>query len=189
MPKDSNQNLTKLTILGLLQKNNMSGYDILCHVTKYFGHITRLSASSVYYLLEKMNKDNLIKQINKKNDLKKGHSKKIFSLTKKGKDIFEFLLEETVEMKFYDPFQLALIFFDYMKKDKIKNFIQKRLDMYEQLEKKIEENKNNISNIHKNTDIDKNNKNKFFNYAMERGKNLIENDKKFLKSILKDITN
>ena len=166
--------MTRFTILGLLSRDNMSGYDISCHVTRYFSHIVKISNSTLYYLLVRMEKDKLIREIKKNGE--KTHSKKIFSITSKGKETFNNLLGDIAQMQFYDPFQIALIFFDSADKSKIKEIIDARLKLYDEIEEKINSKLKKVPKNHEE-------KNTYFNFAIKRGKSVIDADRKILQEI------
>lgn len=176
MPKDSNQNVTRIIILGLLCETDMSGYDILNHVTKYFHPFTRVSPSSVYYLLEKLDKEGLVKlTVNGRED-GRVHSRKTHSVTKEGRAEFSRLITETSQMRFHDPVQLALVFFDYIDDDKRKEILESRIKAYERIDENIKKTACCVpEDIH----------NKYFHLAMTRGKAILETDRKILKDILK----
>lgn len=176
MPKESNQNTTRIVILGLLNDADMSGYDILNHVTRYFHPFTKVSTSSVYYLLEKMEKEGLVKLVPNKKNEEGAHSKKTHAITKKGKEEFSRLIDDIALMRFHDPIQLALVFFDSISEEKRKRILESRLKLYDKIESNIKETEQGIpKDIH----------NKYFHLAMFRGKTMIDTDKKILGEILK----
>lgn len=176
MPKDTNQNITRTVILGLLNETDMSGYDILNHVTKYFSQFIKISTSSVYYLLEKMEKEGYVKLVSNKKNEEGAHSKKIHKITAKGKEEFSRLIGEIALMKFHDPIQLALVFFDSIDEEKRKDILESRIRLYDLIE----------NNIKTNTCcVPDDRHNKFFHLAMKRGKAMMETDKKILTEILK----
>lgn len=176
MPKDSNQNVTRIIILGLLCEADMSGYDILNHATKYFHPFTRVSPSSVYYLLEKLEKEGLVKLTADRKEDGSIHSRKTHSITKEGRVEFSRLITETAQMRFHDPVQLGLVFFDYIDDDKRKEILESRIKAYERIDENIRKTACCVpEDVH----------NKYFHLAMIRGKAILETDRKILKDILK----
>lgn len=87
--------MQKLIILGLLKDHYSSGYDIKKFIEKKLGIFSQPETKSIYYPLQKMEREGLIK----KQELKgQTHLKKyIYSLTAKGEKEFISLCNEALQ--------------------------------------------------------------------------------------------
>ena len=77
---------TEYAVLGALMSGPRHGYEILRHLDKAFGSIWQLSASQLYLLLKRLEKEGFLRSNIKAQ--KARPSKRVFSLTPSGRRIF-----------------------------------------------------------------------------------------------------
>ena len=141
-----------LFILGFLIKFGLlSGYDIKKVIEKEVADFANIKLPNIYYHLEKMESEKLIKGSNEEND--KGVEKRIFKITDKGMERFNKLLYDALSTGYFNEsgIDFALYFFNELDKiiglDKLnqyKNVLLKKLDVLDKHRKEtlIKMNKN-----------------------------------------------
>jgi len=100
-------------ILGLLKNKPLTGYDIKKIMEKEFGIFSSQQSTSIYYTLNKLEKNGLIT----KEELEEGHIKKyIYSLTNKGEKEFINLSKDLLlsNRRPFIDFDIPLYFLPYL---------------------------------------------------------------------------
>lgn len=174
-----NTKITKIIMLNLLLKTDMTGYQIYSVVKKHMSFFSDISKSSTYYLLDKMNQSKLV-SFNSQNN----SNKKIYSITSKGKIQLTKLLFEIIEQPVIDPFEIVSFSFDNLDKKEIQQLTQKRLNKYKEYYLLVNELEKNNS---KNTKKDSNDN--YISFICKRAKKMMDLDIKLFNDLLKDIKN
>jgi len=117
------------SILGLLMREPMSGYEIKIFYRDTIKNFWEVSDGQLYPTLKKMHQEGLI---TKKTITQKGSpNKHLYSITEKGKKLFEEWIRtpvhKTQELK--EPFALKVFFFDYLKKDEILKHLDTQIEV------------------------------------------------------------
>ncbi len=137
----------KYAILGLLNRENMTGYDL----TKYFNNdlfeCWHANHSQIYPELKKLTKLGLVDY-----EIKiSGNSleKKVYSLTPQGKEGFDSWVKSDHQTKgtSKDEFRLQLYFSDYVTKEEQLEILNKQLDIHKNRLKAISEKQNKFGTI------------------------------------------
>lgn len=117
--------MLEFIILGTIYSRSLSGYDIKNEITNGVGIFYKASFGSIYPILKKLNSKNLI-SMNEESSGKR--IKKIYSITKEGKEIFLEWLTSPMNLEEGTNHKLAKIYF-FDKLDKKDRDIQ--LDIFE----------------------------------------------------------
>lgn len=117
------------SILGLLMKEAMSGYEIKTFYRDTIKNFWEVSDGQLYPTLKKMNRDGLItKRVITQQDSPNKH---LYTITEKGKEVFREWIKtpvrKTQELK--EPFALKVFFFDYLKKDEILKHLDTQIEV------------------------------------------------------------
>ena len=123
----------KNAILGLLHYEDMHGYRIKNHLERNFGHMWTVNFGQIYPALGKMLDEGLVtmKEVRQEN----APSRKLYSITPKGKKEFRRWIESTPEknMVLRDPFLLRFTFFSFGDTQKALDMIAEQKRLYEEL--------------------------------------------------------
>lgn len=121
----------KYAILGLLHRKDLHGYRIKQLIERDFGTMWTVNYGQIYPTLQKMRDEALLtmKEIPRPNS----PPRKLYSITKKGKDEFVVWLNSQPEkqMIIRDPFLLRFPFFDLGDKDIAVHIIRQQIDLYQ----------------------------------------------------------
>ncbi len=117
------------SILGLLMREPMSGYEIKTFYRDTIKNFWNVSDGQLYPTLKKMHKEGLItKKVITQHDSPNKH---LYTITDKGKNVFEKWIKipvrKTQELK--EPFALKFFFFDYLKKDEILKHLDTQIEV------------------------------------------------------------
>lgn len=117
------------SILGLLMREPMSGYEIKTFYRDTIKNFWEVSDGQLYPTLKKMHQEGLItKKVITQKDLPNKH---LYSITEKGRKVFEQWIRtpvhKTQELK--EPFALKVFFFDYLKKDEILKHLDTQIEI------------------------------------------------------------
>jgi len=142
-------------LLGLLSEKPKHAYEIESDIKERdMRYWTEISMSSVYKLLNKLEKRKLLKSATKISS--KNITQKIYSITNEGKKIFKEKLLEIASawQPFIQPFDVSLANLNLLSKSEALNAlgdysksIDKMLDCYSALEKYLIENKCHLANV------------------------------------------
>lgn len=90
-----------------------------------------ISYGSIYFALKKMAEEGFLEVVDNRNKVNQS-DKTIYKITKAGSSAFLVMLtKQWLELKpSIDPFQVALTFMDYLKKDDLLNALQHRADSW-----------------------------------------------------------
>lgn len=127
----------KYAILGLLQYGDLHGYRIKAHLEAHFGYMWSVNFGQIYPCLKELEKEGFVRKttVNRTGS----PDRKLYSITKAGKEAFARWLEEPVEnrMIFRDPFLLRFVFSGFGKTERVLEAIDRQIRLYEnQLEKR-----------------------------------------------------
>jgi DNA-binding PadR family transcriptional regulator len=119
--------IQKLVILGLLQRGPASGYDIKKFINKDLGIFSQLENQSVYYSLQRMEKDGLIKK--EQLPAKKYLKKYVYAVTPAGSEKFRQLCKNVLlsQRRPFIESDVALYFLPYLDKKEIIKFLRLQL--------------------------------------------------------------
>jgi DNA-binding PadR family transcriptional regulator len=120
--------MTKLVVLGLLQRKPLYGYEIKQIIQDEMGDWTNIAFGSIYFALAQLAKEGFVQQ----NDPKKTNSrpaKIVYEITDKGKKEFSRKLEKIWKTHEHQYFSLdiAFFFYRYLPKAKIKKYLKEQL--------------------------------------------------------------
>ena len=123
----------KYSILGLLHYREMHGYQIKKHIENHFGHMWTINYGQIYPNLKKLKEEGLVTMIEEENRGEKGPSRKMYSLTKKGRMAFRKWLEDSSEKKMLvrDPFLMRFVFFGFGNKKRSMESIEEQIRLYQ----------------------------------------------------------
>lgn len=161
----------ELLFLGLLKDGPKHGYEIKRLIEEDLSRFVGLKIKSIYYPLRKMEKLGLIK----KDTDREGNwpEKFVYSLTKKGENIFEHMINESflsIERPYFD-IDLSLYFLQYVDKKIAKRQLRGRILFLRRI-------KRDLHNIKKTTEPDK----KHLGIILDHDLDLVEAE---IKSITK----
>lgn len=143
--------VAKIAVLGILSysKEPLHGYQIKKRLEEWeVAEYAPISYGSIYYNLEKMEQEGLVKGKTIKNS--KRPERKLYVITEKGrKKLLRLLKKNYFEIKrIYDPFDIALSFMPLLQKEEVLRALEKRIDLCEEhikcLKKEKEELKGKI---------------------------------------------
>ncbi|RGR98205.1 PadR family transcriptional regulator [Heyndrickxia coagulans] len=122
----------KHAILGLLRKQDMSGYDITAEFTKEISQFWSAKHSQIYTELKKLLDEKLIEQYIEISGVKL--ERKMYKLTEEGKkELAQWLMHpEQIPETEKDTFALKVYFIQYIPEEKILPLFQDQLDQREQ---------------------------------------------------------
>lgn len=118
---------TKTLCLGILTLGSASGYDLRKHIEDNFGHFMDVSANAVYPALKALEKDKLVtfKIVHQDNY----PDKKVYSLTKSGKDFFSDALQVLPPRhKVRSQLMLLMFFAEILTPERMQEVMAERLD-------------------------------------------------------------
>jgi PadR family transcriptional regulator AphA len=123
----------KYSILGLLHYRDMHGYQIKKHIENHFGHMWTINYGQIYPNLKKLKDEGLVTMVEEENQGEKGPSRKMYSLTKKGRMAFRKWLAGTTEKKMLvrDPFLMRFVFFGFGNKERSIESIEEQIRLYQ----------------------------------------------------------
>jgi len=123
----------KYSILGLLQYKPMHGYRLKEHIERNFGHMWSINYGQIYPNLKKMKAEGLISMREEVCEGEKGPPRKLYSITKTGRQAFQKWLAESAEgsMILRDPFLMRFVFFGFGEEDRALEQIEEQLAVYE----------------------------------------------------------
>jgi DNA-binding PadR family transcriptional regulator len=119
---------TKLVILGLLQRQQLYGYEIKHIIEDHMGDWTNIAFGSIYFALSKLAKDGMIEKVATE---KEGNrpSRSVYQITESGKQEFLNLLREAwsdLEQQYFS-IDVALSFSQALPLQEIEGYLQQRL--------------------------------------------------------------
>ncbi|MCF8084911.1 MAG: PadR family transcriptional regulator [Deltaproteobacteria bacterium] len=132
----------KYSILGLLQYRDMHGYQIKKTIENQFGHMWTINYGQIYPNLKKLKDEGLVTMIEDANHGEKGPSRKMYSITGKGNQVFLEWLESLPEknMILRDPFLMRFVFFGFGDKKRSIEIVDDQINLYKAQMKKRREN-------------------------------------------------
>ncbi|MFC3749349.1 PadR family transcriptional regulator [Paenibacillus sp. GCM10012306] len=119
----------KLAVLGLLLERNMHPYEItLVMKDRRMDQIMKLQMGSLYYAVDKMSQDGLIEAVEVISS-KDRPDKTIYSITDKGKNIFEQLILQQIKKNdpVFHPLYIPLAFSRYVDQEKLAELLNERV--------------------------------------------------------------
>lgn len=125
----------KHAILGLLHYKDMYGYQIKNHIEENFAFMWTVNYGQIYTSLKNLTDEGLIRlEEVVPSDSGGAPHKKLYSLTKKGKDEFKKWMKTSPEKKviFRDHFMMHFIFFGFVEAADAVKFIDEQIQIYEQ---------------------------------------------------------
>jgi DNA-binding PadR family transcriptional regulator len=123
----------KYAILGLLNYSDMHGYRIKEHIEKNFGHMWSINCGQIYPNLKELENDGLITMLEVAPSENGGPHKKLYSITRTGKDEFARWLAAPPEkpMLIRDPFLIKFAFFGFGKDAETLKIINEQIEIFE----------------------------------------------------------
>lgn len=105
----------KYAILGLLNYSDMHGYRIKEHIEKNFSHMWSINFGQIYPSLKELKDEGLVRMLGVTPSENGGPHKKLYSITKKGKDELSrwITVQPEKPMLIRDPFLLKFAFFGF----------------------------------------------------------------------------
>ena len=125
--------MIKYAILGLLHYTDMHGYRIKEHIEQNFGHMWSINYGQIYPNLKKLYEDGLISMTEMNQSGAKGPTRKLYSITMKGKEEFSRWLEDSPEkpMLLRDPFLMRFVFYGFGNNSRSVEIIDNQIKRYE----------------------------------------------------------
>lgn len=122
----------KYSILGLLHYRDMHGYQLKKTIENHFGHMWSINYGQIYPNLKKMKDEGLVSMIEETNQGEKGPSRKMYSITDKGSQVFLAWLESLPEkgMLLRDPFLMRFVFFGFGDKKRSIEIVEDQINLY-----------------------------------------------------------
>lgn len=135
------QELPELVVLGLLAEKPRHGYELKQIFESYMNQLVRLSGSTLYYLLGRLERKGLVKKRQKK--LGPRPPRQVYHLTGKGRARFRELLHRSFffEDRPYFAFNAGLYFLKYADPQEVLTAISQKkgqLESYRQVIRQIE---------------------------------------------------
>ena len=123
----------KYAILGLLSYSDMHGYRIKTHIEKNFGHMWSINFGQIYPCLKELEKEGLIDMLEVAPSENGGPRKKLYSISKKGRDEFMRWLSDPPEkpMLIRDPFLLKFAFFGFGEGERAKKILDEQIEIFD----------------------------------------------------------
>lgn len=123
----------KHAILGLLHYRPMHGYRIKAQIEKDFGHVWSINYGQIYPNLKSLLDEGLITMTEENVQGMKGPSRKLYSLTERGRQAFARWIDEPPEkgMMLRDPFLMRFVFFCFGDKGRSLEMIDDQIRLYE----------------------------------------------------------
>ncbi len=124
----------KHAILGLLHYKDMHGYQIKNHIEENFAFMWTVNYGQIYTGLKNLTDEGLIRLTEVVPSDSGAPHKKLYSLTKKGRDEFKKWMTTSPEKKvvFRDHFMMHFIFFGFVEPTDALKFIDEQIQIYEQ---------------------------------------------------------
>lgn len=121
-------------ILGLLHYRPMHGYRIKAQIEKYFGHVWSINYGQIYPNLKSLLDDGLISMTEENQAGMRGPSRKLYSITDKGREAFSGWIMESPEknMILRDPFLMRFVFFGFGERQRSLEIIDEQIGNYEE---------------------------------------------------------
>ena len=136
----------ELLFLGLLKEGPKHGYEIKRIIQEELFPFIGLKIKSIYYPLKKMERVGLVrKDIGREG---KWPEKFVYSLTPKGRKIFDHLITESflsIERPYFN-IDLSFYFLQYVQKPIAKRQLRGRILYLRRIERELEKLKNNLNN-------------------------------------------
>ncbi|MBU3916350.1 PadR family transcriptional regulator, partial [bacterium] len=122
----------RFTILGLLHYRDLHGYRIKEVIEENFNHMWTINFGQIYPNLKKMLGEDLItvREVNQNGE--KGPPRKLYSITKLGREEFNRWLAESPEknMLLRDPFLMRFVFFGFGESERAIEIIDEQIVEY-----------------------------------------------------------
>ena len=120
-------------ILGLLHYRDMHGYKIKSQIEHYIGHMWSINYGQIYPNLKSMLGEDLISMQEVNQAGERGPSRKLYSITEKGKQEFAQWIITSPEkgMVLRDPFLTKFVFFQFGDKNRALEIIDDQIRLYE----------------------------------------------------------
>lgn len=120
-------------ILGLLHYRAMHGYRIKTQIEQYFGHVWSINFGQIYPNLKSLLNEGLIDMAEENQAGMRGPSRKLYSITEKGKKAFSDWIRKPPEksMILRDPFLMRFVFFGFGEKKRAVEIIDDQIRLYE----------------------------------------------------------
>ncbi len=134
-----------LIILGLLMSGPKHGYQIKKLIREIAANYASIENTSIYYPLRRMKKNGLLTEKHIKPEA--GLNKFVYSITKKGKEIFNKLLYKNF-LKLERPFintDLSIYFLKYMNKKMASKRLTQRLEWLRRIKKWLAQTKDKLA--------------------------------------------
>jgi len=111
----------------------MHGYRIKDHIEQNFGHMWSINYGQIYPNLKKLYEDGLISMTEMNQNGEKGPTRKLYSITIKGKEEFSRWLEDSPEkpMLLRDPFLMRFVFYGFGDNNRSVEIIDNQIKRYE----------------------------------------------------------
>ncbi|MDD9301439.1 MAG: PadR family transcriptional regulator [Desulfobacter sp.] len=123
----------KYSILGLLHYEDMHGYRIKEHIEQNFGHMWSVNFGQIYPNLKKLEQEGLVSMGKAVQNGQKGPPKKLYTLTRAGKEAFQEWLAASPEksMLLRDPFLMRFVFLGFGNSKRALELIDEQILSYE----------------------------------------------------------
>jgi DNA-binding PadR family transcriptional regulator len=120
-------------ILGLLHYRAMHGYRIKTQIEQYFGHVWSINFGQIYPNLKSLFEEGLIDMTEENREGMRGPSRKLYSITDKGRKAFADWIGKPPEknMILRDPFLMRFVFFGFGEKKRSVEIIDEQIRTYE----------------------------------------------------------
>ena len=124
---------TKLVILGLLRDQPLHGYEIKRIIEDHMGDWTSIAFGSIYFALDKLTQEGFLENIGIEQDGARP-SRKVYQITRLGREEFLRLLRETWEHSEHQYFSIdiGIFFMDALPLEEIRDYLRKHIAALEE---------------------------------------------------------
>jgi len=111
----------------------MHGYRIKTQIEQYFGHVWSINFGQIYPNLKSLLDEGLIDMTEENQAGMRGPSRKLYSITDKGREAFAEWIRKPPEknMILRDPFLMRFVFFGFGEKERALEIIDDQIRLYE----------------------------------------------------------
>lgn len=126
--------IQRLIILGILKKHPATGYDIKKFIIKELGLFSQLETKSIYYPLEKMEKEGLVKKKEVKNTRVRKYT---YCITSRGEREFSRLARQSLlsQRRPFIEIDIPLYFLSFLDKKEVLPLLRLRMRFLKEAEK------------------------------------------------------
>ncbi len=169
--------IQRFIILGILKKNPATGYDIKKFITNELGSFSQLETKSIYYPLQKMEKEGLVE----KKEIKSARLRKYrYCITAKGEKEFSRLAKEALrsQRRPFIEIDIPLYFLAFLNKKEVLPLLRLRMRFLREVEQWLIEKQNQLEDSPRNIQL-----------LLEHHLALVATEKVFLREMVSTVKN